>query len=93
MVWEEVPGGIRLAVKVIPKASRSEIAGWEGEELRVRLAAVPEKGQANDELVRFLSKLLKVSKSRIVVMHGEHSRHKKLLLQGVTSAILREHFP
>ncbi len=70
-----------LHVKVIPKASRSEIVGWEGEVLKVRLKAVPEKGEANEELIRFLSRELKIAKSLITIVRGHTSREKTLLIR------------
>lgn len=69
---------IFMAVKVIPNARRSEIAGWENGVLKVRLAAVPEKGEANEELIRFLAKELKVRRSQIELIHGRTSRTKRL---------------
>lgn len=77
---QEVNGRIVLRVKVIPRASRSEIVGWENDELKIRLAAVPDKGQANDELIRFLSRHLGVGKTSIVLLNGETSRHKKIAI-------------
>ncbi|MBI2811658.1 MAG: DUF167 domain-containing protein [Candidatus Melainabacteria bacterium] len=79
---------ITLAVKVIPKASASAIVGWEGEELKVRLKAVPEKGKANAELISFLAKVLGLSKSCFTLMSGETSRHKKLRIEGMTAEAL-----
>lgn len=76
--------GILLKVKIIPKASRSEIVGWENGELKIRIAAIPEKGEANIELVRFLSKQLGIGKSKIELVKGQTSRHKCLCLKGVT---------
>lgn len=69
-----------LATKVIPKSSRTEIKGWENNELVIRLAAVPDKGEANDELIRFLSSHLKIGKSKIQIIQGQKSRHKKILI-------------
>lgn len=63
-------------VKVIPKSARSEIVGWEGDVLKVRLKAVPEKGEANEELIRFLSRELKIAKSLITILRGHTSREK-----------------
>lgn len=80
--------GLVLKIKVIPKASKSEVAGWEGEELRIRLKAVPEKGQANDELIKFLSKFLGISKSQITLLRGDTSRHKQMQLDGISLAQL-----
>ena len=79
------PEGIQLSVKVTPKANRSEVLGWENGELRVRLAAVPEKGEANLELIRFLAKTLGIAKSHITLLSGETSRHKRLFISYLTT--------
>lgn len=84
-MWKETPEGIILSVKISPKASRSEVVGEEGEELKLRIAAVPEKGKANAEIIRLLSKKLKIGRSQITILTGETSRHKKLLLRGISS--------
>lgn len=65
-----------LHVQVIPKASRTEIAGWDGKILKVRLNAVPEKGKANKELIEFLAKWLKLPKTSIQLHRGDTSRLK-----------------
>lgn len=78
-MWKETTKGIEIAVKVTPKAHRNEILGWENSELKVRIAAVPEKGDANKELIRFLAKELGIGKSQIIILSGETSRHKRLL--------------
>lgn len=72
-----------IVCKVTPKASKSEVLGWDGSFLKVRLAAVPEKGQANDELVRLLSKILNIAKSRVVVASGMTSRFKRVSIHGM----------
>lgn len=72
-----------LRVKVIPKASKSEIVGWEGEVLKVRLKAVPEKGEANEELIRFLSREFKIPKSSITIVRGHTSREKTVLIKNL----------
>ena len=81
---KETKDGIVLAVKVIPKARKSEVVGWENGVLKVRLKAVPEKGQANDELVAFLADLLNIAKGRITLIRGHTSRQKQLLIAGIT---------
>ena len=73
----------RIAIKVLPKASRSEIVGWENEELKIRLRAVPEKGEANRALIVFLAEQLDIAKSSIELIRGETSRHKLLLIHGL----------
>lgn len=81
---KETPEGIVIPLKIIPKASRNEVLGWENDELKVRIAAVPEKGDANSELIRFLAKILKISKSSITLISGDTSRHKRIRVSGVS---------
>ena len=73
-----------IAIKMIPKASRSEVVGWEESRLKIRIAEVPEKGRANKELIRLLSEVLKISKSEIEIISGETSRLKRVKITGLT---------
>jgi uncharacterized protein (TIGR00251 family) len=75
--------GVILAVKVIPRAAKNSLVGWENEELKVRLNAIPEKGKANEELIRFLAQVWKLPKSCFSIESGDASRHKKLLIRGL----------
>lgn len=79
--------GIFIPVKIIPKASRNAIVGWEGEELKIRISAAPEKGEANAELISFLSEVLDVAKSKIEIVSGQTSRHKKLIIKEMSNKI------
>ncbi len=79
-----------LFVKVLPNAAQEEIVGWEGEELKIRLKAIPEKGKANHALIAFLAKKLSVPKNAIVIVRGETNRHKRLTIDGLTKAQLLE---
>jgi uncharacterized protein len=72
-----------LAIKVIPNASRTEVAGWLGDSLKVRLQAVPEDGKANKSLVQFLSKVLNVQRKQIVLESGEFSPQKRIRIFGL----------
>lgn len=70
-----------LNIKVTPNSSRSRIVGKFLDEknqkyLKINLAAIPEDGKANKELIKFLSKLLKIPKSKIKIIRGETSRMK-----------------
>lgn len=70
---------ILLAVKVTPRASRSEVTGFGDDgSLRVRIAAVPEKGAANEELRSLLSRYFGVSKGNVEIVSGETSSHKRI---------------
>lgn len=70
-----------LNIKVLPKAQRNEaveiLEGAEGElVLKVKVAAVPEKGKANQELCRYLAKELGLAKSQVEVVQGQTSQRK-----------------
>lgn len=69
---------MRLTVKIQPNAKKSEIVGYEGDALKIRIKAPPVEGKANEELIRFLSKKWKVPKSEIRIMHGQHSKTKMI---------------
>lgn len=76
--------GLILLVKVIPRSAKNVIVGWENEELKIRLNAVPAKGEANEELIAFLAKSCGLSKSSFSILSGESTRHKKILIQNIT---------
>lgn len=76
--------GVTLWVKIIPKASTTSIVGWEGDLLKIRVKAVPEKGQANQELIDYLAKYLKIAKSKIKIIYGLTSRKKRIFIEDAT---------
>lgn len=76
----------RIAVHVVPKAARDEIAGWRQGELRVRVSAPPEDGKANKAVCALVAGALGVPKSAVSVVGGRTSRHKQLEVDGVTQA-------
>lgn len=80
---------MRLSVKVIPKSSKNAIVGWENGYLKIRLHAVPEKGEANEELIAFLSDILNIPKSRILLLRGHTGRLKQLELVDFTEEELK----
>lgn len=92
-MFQQTNQGISFKVKVIPNSSRSEIVGWENEELKVRLAAIPEKGKANNELIRFLADILALSKSKVQLIYGEASRHKCICIEGLSLEQIQSKLP
>ena len=68
--------GWLLAIHAQPGARKSGIAGLHGDALKVKLAAPPVEGRANDELLRYLSDALGVPKSAVRIERGETSRKK-----------------
>ena len=67
---------IKLEIKAIPGASKTEFAGVKDGRLRIRLAAAPEDGKANAEMLSFLSKALGCAKRDLRIVSGEKSRLK-----------------
>ncbi len=84
------PGrGATLRVHVVPGASRSAWAGWHGTCPKVRLAARPERGDANRELQRFLAEEFGVPPVRIELLRGTASRDKDIRIVGTAPEEVR----
>lgn len=88
MLVRGVSGGVRFAVRVQPRASRSEVCGVHGEALRVRLAAPPVDGAANDALVALLADELDVARRAIRIVSGESSRSKTVQVDGIDPGLV-----
>jgi uncharacterized protein (TIGR00251 family) len=73
---------IMLALHVQPGAKRSEIAGLHGEALKIRLAAPPIEGRANEALLKFIADLFAVPLSNTELKQGGQSRHKVVAVTG-----------
>ena len=73
-----------LSVRVIPRASKSAIAGRRGDAVLVRLSAPPVEGAANDALVELLAKAFSVPRRQISILSGEKSRDKRVAIEGLT---------
>jgi uncharacterized protein len=86
--YSEKGGSIIFRVRVVSRASRSEIVGEHDGALRVRLAAPPVEGAANEELVRLLSRALGVSRNAIEITAGHSSRLKTVRVAGLESSAL-----
>jgi hypothetical protein len=74
----------RILVHVQPNASRNEALCFQDGVLRVRIAARPIKGQANQELIKFLSNTFGVSKSNLTIEKGVTSKRKVISINGLT---------
>jgi len=86
----ETSKGLELHVRVIPRASKNGIQGLHDGALKIRLTTPPVDGKANQALIKFLSKILKVSKSQIEIVQGETSRTKTLRINGITIKQIQE---
>ena len=81
---ETTTGGIQFSVKVVPGSSRTALAGSLNGMLKMKVAAPPEKGKANQCLVDFLSKLFGIKKNQITIQSGTASPVKQLRIEGVS---------
>jgi uncharacterized protein (TIGR00251 family) len=73
-------GKLKFGVQVVPRASRSEIVGEHDGLLRIRIAAPPVDGAANEELIKVLAKKFKVSKSSVDIVSGHSGRVKQVMI-------------
>lgn len=95
MFLQKMPNGIKLFVRLSPKAKREGIEGIytepEGKErLKIAVAAPPVDGKANEALIKWLAKYLHISKSSITLIAGETERSKTLLISGEPDDLLEK---
>ncbi len=77
--------GIIIPVKVQPGAKKNSIVGEWGGKLKLQVTTPPERGKANEAVIRLLARELGLQKSRVRIVSGESSRDKRVLVEGVTS--------
>jgi len=81
-----------LAIRVTQRSAKPGIGGWRAgadgrEELEVRVAAAPADGAANEAVVKLLAKALGISRSKLSIVSGATSRHKRVAIPfGVAEA-------
>jgi len=77
-----------LNVKAQPRSSRAGIDGLLGDAVKVRIRCAPVDGKANKELIETLADAFGLSKSSVVFKSGETSKTKRILLRGVSAAMV-----
>lgn len=87
-ITEEV-GGCTFQVHVVPRSRREEIVGLYGDALKIRLSSPPEKGKANDALLKFLAERLGIPSSSVEILSGHTSRQKRVRVEGVSADAVR----
>ena len=75
-------GRITLTLHIQPGAKTTEFAGLHGDALKIRLAAPPVDGKANEALIKFVAETLKLPKSAVTLKSGQTSRRKVLEVNG-----------
>lgn len=81
-------GNLEFEVRVVPRASRSEVVGEHDGALRVRIAAPPVEGAANDELVRLLAREFNVRRAAVQITAGLASKNKQVRIHGLAADAL-----
>ena len=79
-----------LRVRVHPRASKSEVVGFRGDALHVKVTEAPERGKANDALLDLLSDTLRVPKSKLSILRGHASRDKWIEVDGASQDELQQ---
>ena len=81
--WQRDPAGLRLAVRIQPRAGADRVSGVKAGRLRIRIAAAPVEDAANERLCRFIADLFGVPRAAVRLLQGNKSRDKLLGVDGV----------
>ena len=88
LIVQDTKDGAILTVHVQPKASTTGCVGIHGDALKIRVAAPPVDGAANDELIRFLARQLSISATSVQIKSGAGGRHKRVFVKGATAELV-----
>jgi hypothetical protein len=87
---QEKDGSLVFPVRVVPRAKKNEIVRVEEGVLKVRIAAPPVGGKANEVLVEFLAKALGVRKGQVEIASGQRARNKAVRVRGLSEEEARK---
>ncbi|SFG56156.1 hypothetical protein SAMN05660649_02001 [Desulfotomaculum arcticum] len=83
--------GVSIRVKVQPRASKNQVAGFMEGAVKLRLTAPPVEGEANKACCEFLAGLLGIAKSRVEITQGQTGRNKTIRIEGISAdAVLKK---
>ena len=88
-----LPMSVTVTIQTTPNAPRSEIVGWLGDRLKVKVKAPAVEGKANAELIRFLAERFGVRPNAVVLVRGDTARLKVVRLEGIEEADLQRVCP
>jgi uncharacterized protein len=83
-----VDASTRLELRVVPGATRSGVVGRYGDSWKVRVAAPPADGRANDAVVKLLAQTLELRPRDVAIISGHTARDKVVTLQGISRSEL-----
>ena len=78
-----------IQVQIQPRSSKNEITGLHNGRLKIKISAPPVDGKANQNLIEFIAKELRVSKSKVEIVKGHTSKLKTLKVSGITQEFYR----
>jgi uncharacterized protein (TIGR00251 family) len=88
---KEIPDGVLLKLKALPRSSRCEIIGPHGGALKIKITAPPLEGRANEEIIEFLADTLGIKKNQVTIVSGHASRQKTVAITGCNRQELELH--
>jgi uncharacterized protein len=88
LIVQDTKDGATLTVHIQPKASTTECVGIHGDAIKIRVAAPPVDGAANEELIRFLARQLSIPTASVRIHSGTSGRHKRVLVKGATAQLV-----
>jgi len=89
-IYTKVGDDIILSVRVVPRASKSQIAGIHEDVLKVRIASPPVDGAANAELLKLLAEHFGTARSAVAIVSGETSKSKRVRIADLTVEAFEE---
>ena len=88
LIVQDIKDGAILTVHIQPRASTTECVGIHGDAIKIRVAAPPVDGAANDKLIRFLARQLSIPATSVRIHSGAGGRHKRVLVKGTTAQLV-----
>jgi uncharacterized protein (TIGR00251 family) len=79
----ETETGVVFRIRVVPRASRCEPAGFQDDALKIRITVPPVEGKANEACIALLAELLGVKKAQVTIIAGQTSRMKTVAVEGM----------
>lgn len=81
---------ISLTVRIQPNASKNEVLGMVNEMVKIKITAPPVDNKANKECLKFLSKILHIPKSKLLILKGQKTRSKIIQISGMSRDLCRQ---
>jgi len=83
------PPSAVLSVRVTPSAGRDAVMGWQGDALRLSVAAPAQRGKANEAVIRLLAGTLGLPRQHLRIVRGQTARRKVIAIEGLDEAEVR----